>query len=375
MVENRIMLFGPSAAIVWRSAVLSLVVAVPGLFGQPTLRVPLGNAPPTEFRGPNGEAKGFAVAVLEEAARREHLRILWQPNTEVSNDDALRAGKLDLVVRGYSTPERLRDFYVSEPWWWSDLLGVAPVGSKVEQESDIPRSRLSMSVAVAHQILGQYPTVTYRSPSSTKEMVELACDGSTDAAIVETIFLRELLLSASPKCRDVNLRTFDIGADRQYRLVARRGVTATAQALRARIDDMALDGTLAKLALKDVPFSTLQVERVAELLRERVRRARRRVWTIFGTMLAAVSLGFFIWLSRSRNKLRAVNNQLTAAQLVAEIRLSGLLQATEAQRTSEQRLATIMETVPVGIIVIGTNGLFTLPIPARRMCSSPPRPS
>src|SRR5262245_14156040 len=65
----------------------------------------------------NNRPAGLAVQVLERAAARTGSKLIW-----VSVDDAetaLRSGAVDVFPLFTVTPERSREFHISEPWWES----------------------------------------------------------------------------------------------------------------------------------------------------------------------------------------------------------------------------------------------------------------
>src|SRR5689334_12738658 len=104
---------------------LVLLLIVGTAYAEPPLRVVFGNSPPMAWHDPEGRPRGFAVDVLTEAARREGISLRWQSAISIAdNNQSLRNGTLDLIVTGFETPERRREFWISEPWWSSEILAV-----------------------------------------------------------------------------------------------------------------------------------------------------------------------------------------------------------------------------------------------------------
>jgi hypothetical protein len=91
-------------------------------FASPPLKIGVGRIVPIAYLDENGTAVGFAVDVVNEAARREQISVSWVKIRKSFKED-LQSGMIDLVPAGIATEERKHLFYVSEPWW-SDHLSL-----------------------------------------------------------------------------------------------------------------------------------------------------------------------------------------------------------------------------------------------------------
>src|ERR1700761_7689505 len=83
---------------------------------QPRLRAGAKNQAPYQMLRPDGGVEGIAVDMLNEAARRENIQIVWVPLPDTSVDDAFRAGLIDLFPDGAAVPERKHWLHVTAPW-------------------------------------------------------------------------------------------------------------------------------------------------------------------------------------------------------------------------------------------------------------------
>lgn len=88
----------------------------------------IGRVFPIAYRDSDGKLRGFAIDVLNEAARREKVGIEWTAVTSsTDSENDLRSRRIDLLPAGMVTPEREQMFYVSEPWWSTETTLVSRV--------------------------------------------------------------------------------------------------------------------------------------------------------------------------------------------------------------------------------------------------------
>lgn len=284
----------------------------------PRVKVGVGTVFPITYRDANRQWSGFAVDVLNEAARREGITLEWAAiqNSKASEDD-LRADRVDLLPAGMVTAERQRMFYVSEPWWSTEITMVS------RADRTVP-SRLGMVpiyTEVARPAFPSVPFVTY--PAGTHEAIAGMCKGETDAILLTHGEVHDLFLNPPEFCRNVRLVSGDTAVALQLSLISRKSDRQMASRLRDRIDEMAADGTLMRMAVKNPPIPTASVVLFEEKLKARL---SRRLWTI-GAVAVAAFLGWFFWarqrdLTRSRRAeaaFRSLHGRLALNYQVARI--------------------------------------------------------
>jgi signal transduction histidine kinase/ABC-type amino acid transport substrate-binding protein len=299
-------------------------ISLPAFAANP-LRVSIGNSPPVEYSDAGGRPAGFNVDVIKEAARRTGIAIIWQPGGVIeANNTTLRAGKLDMIAGASASDARRRDFYVSEPWWWSEMIAITPGNSPLRAESDFAGRKLVVTSAGRATATSTYGSAIILTAPNVRGAMAQVCEGAADAALIENMYLRELLPGLAPACRDLHFRVFDISARREFHIIARRGVERDARLLRAEIDEMTSDGTLAMIAARRLPVSTPQATRVAELLRARQDRQMTRLRIAMSLAALSGFLAFVFWQRRSKAKLREVNTRLATAQQELETALAQL---------------------------------------------------
>ncbi len=260
-----------------------------------------------EFQDAHGHFDGFAVDVFEQAARREGLRLSFVSSIDRgSNDLGLREGSIDIIPGGALTPERLREFYISKPWWWSEMVAVLPVSSPLRSADDLDGRRLAVVEASLPSIKAGYPRALLNRGPNARWNTGQVCAGRADAAIIQNIFLRELLLGLSGECRDISLRVIDIPVHREYRIVARKAAAVVAERLRRRIDELTVDGTLALIAARWIPVASPQATLIAELLRKQHEVQLRWIALLIAALASLAVIAFWFWQRRARQDLAAV---------------------------------------------------------------------
>jgi PAS domain S-box-containing protein len=277
-----------------------------------------------EYWSRDGKPGGFTVEVIREAAQRAGIPVQFQLGRDLhGNDEDLRTGRVDLIGAGIATSERRRDFWTSDTWWWSEMVAVLPANSAIRDPAGLSVSRLGVPASASELVSENYPHAAVSSEPNARAAAMDACGGRVAAAIIENTYLRELLLGPTPICPG-GLRAMDLPLRREFRLVARRGAADEVGRLRAEIDNMTLDGTLAEIASRQLPMSSPQSTRVSELLRRSHDDQIRRFWIMAALLITAVVGGVLLWQYRHQRHLARLNAELEGARESSENYLAQL---------------------------------------------------
>ena len=329
------------------------------------LTVILGNLPPMEYPDASGTPTGFAVDVIQEAARREHIRLTWVRGGGMDQNSAmLRSGAADMVMSGSLTPERLREFYVSDAWWTDTILLVVPADSSIRAESDLRERKVGVSQTTISGVRDRYPGAQLVRKSTTVEAVTAVCRGELDAALVHAATLREIVSQPAEFCGR-QLRVMDTPETRDYVLVGRREVAGQVRALRARIDELAEDGSLVTIAKRHPMISMVQATRQTEATRASHQRLFDRVMVAVVVGALVISLAFLIWQRSVAVKLRALNMRYGEARAEGERQLA--------------LLETSFDTLGEGVLIYDLEGRILYQNRASRamhdyLCPDEPNP-
>jgi PAS domain S-box-containing protein len=262
--------------------------------------VGLGQAPPLAFWDAEQKPAGFAVDVLNEAARRERIELVWKPVVSAERvEQGLDDGAYDLLAAGVDTPRRRTRFYVSEPWWSWEVAML-----KLHEAPVTRGARIALPTPVFLDLVERYfPGAAASVPNvpriGARAAAEEVCTGRAEAALMTDNDLHQLLLDRPERCRNIPLQPLDTSVVMELAIVARRPAEDAARRLRARIDEMALDGTLTRLAGRH-PVPALGAIRLADRLRSRY--DRRTILVIGSASAALLSMAAFFLMRQSRSK-------------------------------------------------------------------------
>jgi PAS domain S-box-containing protein len=296
-----------------------------------------------------GRPQGFIVDALDAAAHRAGIRIEWRIVGDLAaNDAALRGGTLDLVA-GTDTPERRRDFFVSEPWWSSELVLISREADSIRDESGVNGRPVAVPKQAAALIAQAYPRSRLIVVPSAATAAEAVCTGGADVAVIAAMYLRELLFAMPKACQPIPLRTFDSLVRLDYVLVGRQAAASTIGKLKDALDAITADGTLAAIAAKHPPVSTPHATRLADMLRTRYERRVLMVGSGAAIIVVLLSFVFTVKQYRARQRLRAANHQLHEDLLARE-------RAETALRNSEARFRALFDSAPQGVVAFDRLG-------------------
>jgi PAS domain S-box-containing protein len=275
----------------------ALAALLPFLYyrGRPfkTVRIGIDQAPPYQMITADGNVQGVSVDVLGEAARRIGIHIVWVPTREQPGQ-ALSKGIADIWPAVTRTPERERRFHFTEPWLRNNYCMVTLLGTPGGVGS------LPGSLPVAHLNNGPHETLVTRfypnNPKIVKrsrtEVLQSVCSGEAAAGFMETRFLDSALLARPEGCATARLEVSVVnGAQRDLSMMALRGYSREADALRAEINTLAKNGQMAVSLDRWSPSSSSETQSIFAL--EQTREFNR--WMEYGVAGLLVIILIVVW--------------------------------------------------------------------------------
>ena len=267
--------------------------------------------PPLHFQTKDGRATGFAVDLINEAAKRRGIQLQWLLEPEGS-EVALKAGKVDLWPMMTVRPERRGVVYISDPYREYDVCLLVRDDSTYSRPEDLRNSTISyngspLDLRVLHPL---FPNAQLLVIESSKDSLEAVCRQRVDAAYFTEYYAVATLL-AGVSCGGPGFRVIQLPE-----LRGRLGVGATietrpaAEAIRQEIGAMAVDGTFAGIAARWRSFSGRNLELADALIRAR----RNERWLIAGISGAVALLVLTSWqavrIRHARNRSEDATTQL-----------------------------------------------------------------
>jgi signal transduction histidine kinase len=210
------------------------------------------------------------------------------------------------------TPDRRRMFYVSEPWWFAEL-------SLLARTADVPVNLAGKRLALASPIYRflaekNFPGALQVPFSDATDAAVAMCQGKADAALMMHMDVHEIFLARPDVCQDAGVSVTETSATMELAIIARRGMESQAGRLRKRIDEMALDGTLARLAARYPTMPSSGVVKLADDLRARYSRRLWRTIAIFAVLMLAAGVWFIRRLYQDIRERQRAQTELELSQ-------------------------------------------------------------
>jgi signal transduction histidine kinase/ActR/RegA family two-component response regulator len=276
--------------------------------GDRVYRIGYTDSFPFTARDADGKPQGFAYDVIVEAARRKQIELEWVYTT-LPVEDAFASQRLDLWPRLSITPERQNRFHLTDPWMRLSFVLVQPAGPL--GPISIPRPRtvaLTGSQALARRHL---PDADLQLRATAADAIEAVCKGEVEAAWFEYRVAMVYVLQRPPACRQMDLVPIALGQPSvPIGIGTHPELAAVADALRAAIEDLTLDGTLARIQARWLHDAPSELETVLHGLE--ARRVARLL--SFGMGLMAIALALALYHGRRARHARRAAERANAAK-------------------------------------------------------------
>ena len=314
-VRRNIRLVVLLCGIVAAVAVLGWLRLRPSRFGERVYRIGWMISPPFQVRGADGNAAGLSVDLLNEAARRRGIALQWifWPD---SSESALKTKVVDLWPLITITPERLKDFYISEPYLQHEHCLLVRDESPYRKIEDLATSTVGIANAAIdtvhlHQILPKAEPL-YRPRIGS--VIDDICAGRTQAALMDKYTAISTLLEMHG-CGGAALRWIAVPQVRsQLGVGATFENRAAADAIREEIGALGQEGRLAAIFGQFGFMSGQDVESVEALVDARRRESRLLIATAMFAFLFALTCWQTVRLIRERNRTHEAEAKLCESQ-------------------------------------------------------------
>lgn len=305
--------------------------------------------PPVHFQTKDGQPTGFAVDLLNEAAARRGIRLQWFLEPE-SSEAALRAGKVDLWPMMTITPERKGVVYITDPYRGVQVCLLVRMESPYFRLGDLRNASISYNghPLDLKMLRSRLPGAQFTVIESARQSMETVCQQGGDAAFLSEYTAIETLLSGVV-CGGKGLRVIQV--PELHSLSEGIGSTfearPVADALRAEIGAMAVDGSFARIAERWRSFSGRNLETTDALIRAQ----RRERWLIAGIAGVVLMLLLTLWqavrIRRERNRSEQAMTQLR--QLAASLQKVRDEERTRVARELHDELGQALTAIKMDI--------------------------
>lgn len=208
--------------------------------------------PPMGFVGDDGEFTGFDLEMAAEVAKRLNLEIAYQPISWDAKDMELDAGTIDCIWNGFTMNGREDGYEWTKPYMNNNQVFVVRADSGIETEADLAGKNVEVQAdSSAEAALNENSELT-----STFGQLTPVADYNTafmdlESGAVDAIAMDDIVASYQITSRDADFVVLDyVIAAEEYGVGFKKGNTELRDKVQAALEEMAADGTAAKISEK-----------------------------------------------------------------------------------------------------------------------------
>lgn len=206
--------------------------------------------PPMGFVGDNGEYTGFDLDLAKEVASRLGLEYKAQPVAWDSKDMELESGNIDCIWNGFTITGREDDYTWTTPYMANKQVFVVANDSDIKSQADLAGKVVEVqadSSAEAALKENQDLANTFGQLLTTPDYNTAFMDleqGAVDAVAMDVI-----VAGYQIKQRNADFKILDDSlSEEEYGVGFKKGNTELRDKVQGTLEEMAADGTLAKIS-------------------------------------------------------------------------------------------------------------------------------
>ena len=215
--------------------------------------------PPMGFVGDNGEYTGFDLDLAKEVASRLGLEYKAQPVAWDSKDMELESGNIDCIWNGFTITGREDDYTWTTPYMANKQVFVVANDSDIKSQADLAGKVVEVqadSSAEAALKENQDLANTFGQLLTTPDYNTAFMDleqGAVDAVAMDVI-----VAGYQIKQRNADFKILDDSlSEEEYGVGFKKGNTELRDKVQGALEEMAADGTLAKISDESVSYTHL----------------------------------------------------------------------------------------------------------------------
>ena len=206
--------------------------------------------PPMGFVGDDGEYTGFDLDLAKEVAKRLDLEYKAQPIAWDSKDMELESGNIDCIWNGFTITGREDDYIWTTPYMANKQVFVVANDSDIKSQADLAGKVVEVqadSSAEAALKENQDLANTFGQLLTTPDYNTAFMDleqGAVDAVAMDVI-----VAGYQIKQRNADFKILDDSlSEEEYGVGFKKGNTELRDKVQGALEEMAADGTLAKIS-------------------------------------------------------------------------------------------------------------------------------
>jgi signal transduction histidine kinase/CheY-like chemotaxis protein len=287
------------------------------------------------------EAAGFAVDVLNAAAKRAGYKLEWV-HSDTGPEPTIASGAVDFWPFVTYSEERKSILELSEPWWRIGTVAYFERTMPIRSIKDVLERRVAVTSPARRyfpkELLAGGPNVKVFVHSS--ETLASVCKGESEVALVDYRSSEDVLLDRPEACEKLKFGSIVFDEyGRRFSIGARKGRSRELLDLRQAIDSLAENGEIMVIAEKWKILNKSDYDFVEWLHRnqDRNRLQRYTVVAVFAALIGLLVLLHFVLAARREAEKNARARSQFLANMSHEIRtpMNGILGMTELTLASD----------------------------------------
>ena len=206
--------------------------------------------PPMGFVGDNGEYTGFDLDLAKEVASRLGLEYKAQPVAWDSKDMELESGNIDCIWNGFTITGREDDYTWTTPYMANKQVFVVANDSDIKSQADLAGKVVEVqadSSAEAALKENQDLANTFGQLLTTPDYNTAFMD--LEQGAVDAVAMDGIVAGYQIKQRNADFKILDDSlSEEEYGVGFKKGNTELRDKVQGALEEMAADGTLAKIA-------------------------------------------------------------------------------------------------------------------------------
>jgi len=208
------------------------------------------NFPPMGFVGDDGQYTGFDLELAAEAAKRLNKKLVLQPIDWAAKDMELESGNIDCVWNGFTINGREDSYTWTEPYMDNEQVFVVHPDSDISTLADLAGKIVSVQLdSSAEAALEDMPELV----ATFKELVTADNYNTAlmdlESGAVDAVAMDEIVANYQIEKRGSDLVVLEESiASEEYGVGFKLGNTELRDQLQAILEEMAADGTMAKIS-------------------------------------------------------------------------------------------------------------------------------
>ena len=208
--------------------------------------------PPMGFVGDDGEFTGLDLEMAAEVAKRLNLAIAYQPIAWDAKDMELDAGTIDCIWNGFTMNGREDDYEWSKPYMKNNQVFVVRGDSDITSEADLAGKNVEVQTdSSAEAALNDNSELTATFAALTPVADYNTAFMDLESGAVDAIAMDDVVASYQITSRKADFKVLDdVIAAEEYGIGFKKGNTELRDKVQATLEEMAADGTAAKISEK-----------------------------------------------------------------------------------------------------------------------------